>query len=139
MARVGIAAYGCLELEENSFVKKLQPVAAVYAKKISTRVLQKGACVGYGATFKAKESCVVSNYDFGYGDGFLRSCSNSYTTPEGKKLLGRISMDNSSFMTDANEILIFNDARVIAKSAQTISYEILTALKPNLSRKITNS
>jgi len=139
MARVGIAAYGCLELQTSAHATQLQPVASVYAQKISTRVLQKGACVGYGATFKAQEPCVVSNYDFGYGDGFLRSCSNGYTTPAGIKLLGRISMDNSSFLTDADEILIFNDARVVAKSAQTISYEILTALKPNLSRKITNS
>jgi alanine racemase len=78
----------------------------------------------------------VSNYDFGYGAGFLRSCSNKYETPQGVKLLGRISMDNASFLSQENELLIFDDARKIAKQAGTISYEILTSLKSHLARKI---
>ena len=136
MARVGIAAYGCLELEENSLQKKLQPVLSIYAKKLSHRVLQKGECVGYSATFEAKERCVVSNYDFGYGDGFLRSCSNNYETPQNIKIAGRISMDNSSFLTDKEELLIFDDARDAAKQAGTISYEMLTSLKTYLKRSV---
>ncbi|WP_418640984.1 alanine racemase [Sulfurimonas sp. ST-27] len=141
MARVGIAAYGCLELPNALHVKglhvnELAPVLSVYAKKISSRKLQKGDCVGYGAAFEAKASCSVTNYDFGYGDGFLRSCSHNFITPEGIKIAGRISMDNSSFLTDKEELLIFNDAREVAKYAGTISYEILTSLKAHLRRTI---
>lgn len=139
MARVGIAAYGCLELEGNPHATELKPVLSLYAKKISSRSLQEGAPIGYGATHKLREKSVVSNYDFGYGDGFMRICSGNYTTPQGIKLLGRISMDNSSFLSEEEEILIFKDAREIAKSAKTISYEMLTSLKPSIVRDVITS
>ena len=136
MVRVGIAAYGCLELPENKEAQKLKPLLSLYANKISSRRLREGDCVGYGASYKAADACTVTNYDFGYGDGFLRSCSHHYSTPEGRELLGRISMDNSSFLAKEEELLIFNDARVVAQSAGTISYEVLTALKEKLPRRI---
>ena len=135
MARVGIAGYGCLSLPFESNASKLKPVLSLYAKRISSRKIGNGAYVGYGASFKSSSECVVSNYDFGYGAGFLRSCSLKYTTPEAKELVGRISMDNASFVADDDELLIFNDATTVAKFAQTISYEVLTSLKPQLQRK----
>jgi len=140
MARVGIAAYGCLELPDafhgkELHVKSLQPVLSVYAQRLSLRTLQKGDCVGYGAAFTSENICSVSNYDFGYGDGFLRSCSHHFITPEGIQIAGRISMDNSSFLTDKEELLIFSDAREAAKYAGTISYEMLASLKAYLPRK----
>lgn len=136
MARVGIAMYGCMNLPLSISVQGLKPVLSLYANKISSREFQKGQRMGYGGTYTAEENCVVSNYDFGYGDGFLRGSSNNYTTPHAKKLVGRISMDNSSFLSQEEEILIFDDAREMAKSAKTISYEVLTSLKPTIQRVI---
>ncbi len=136
MARVGIAAYGCMELPTSLAIENFQPVLSLYAKKISSRELKSGEGVGYGATFFAKEDCRVTNYDFGYADGFLRVCSNNYFTPKGLKLVGRISMDNSSFISDSEEILIFEDAKELAKSAKTISYEVLTSLKKEIKREV---
>lgn len=136
MARVGICAYGCMELPASLNVDGFKPVLSLYAQKISSRVIQKGQAVGYGASYIFKEDTTVSNYDFGYGDGFLRILSNNYVSPNSKKLVGRISMDNSSFITDDEEILVFNDARVIASFAQTISYEILTSLKESIKRVV---
>ncbi len=136
MARVGIAAYGCMQLPDAIKIEGLKPVLSLYANKISSRELAKGERVGYGGTFEADENCVVGNYDFGYGDGFLRVCSNNYTTPHAKQLVGRISMDNSSFICQDDEILIFDDAREVAKVAKTISYEVLTSLKSSIRREI---
>jgi len=136
MARVGIAAYGCLELQNNALQKELKPVLSLYAEKISTRSVAASESVGYSATYQAEKKCTVTNYDFGYGDGFLRSCSKHYVTPEGIKIAGRISMDNSSFLSDKEELLIFDDARVAARFASTISYEMLTSLKYKLKRSI---
>ena len=136
MARVGIAAYGCLELPESWSVEQLQPILSLYANKISSRRVESGGAVGYGASYVVQKALLIGNYDFGYGDGFLRSCSNVYETPEGVEIVGRISMDNSSFKTTAQELLIFDDARSIAKVAGTISYEILTSLKAHLKRVI---
>jgi len=135
MVRVGIAAYGCMQLPSAFDEKNLKPVLSLYANKISSRELKKGESVGYGATYTADKNSIVSNYDFGYGDGFLRVCSNHYTTPQNIKLLGRISMDNSSFLSDEDELLVFDDARVVAKVAGTIGYEVLTSLKADIKRE----
>ena len=136
MARVGIAAYGCMRLPDSLNVDGFKAVLSLYAQKISSRKLLKGERVGYGATFKAQKESIVSNYDFGYGDGFLRACSNSYETPLGVKIAGRVSMDNSSFISSENELLIFDDASVVAPFARTISYEVLTSLKADIERRV---
>ncbi len=128
MARIGIAAYGCFE--------NLSSVLSLYAEKISSRELKIGQRVGYGGTFEAQKDCVVSNYDFGYGDGFLRSCSMDYKTPNSIELVGRVSMDNSSFLSEKDELLIFDDAKEAALYAGTISYEVLTSLKADIRRGI---
>ena len=133
IARVGIVAYGCMDSFNNDGIK---PILSLCAIKNSTRNLKKGNKIGYGASCEIQQNILVSNYDFGYGDGFLRACSDNYVTPNGEKLLGRISMDNSSFLSDKDELLIFNDAREVAKSAKTISYEVLTSLKSYIKRVI---
>lgn len=136
MARVGIAIYGCMNLPDAIKVEGLKPVLSLYAQKISSKTLKKGERVGYGGTYEAKDECVVSNYDFGYGDGFLRVCSNNYKTPHAKELVGIVSMDNSSFISDDEELLVFDDASQLASSANTISYEVLTSLKHYIKREI---
>ena len=136
MARVGIVAYGCLEMPDSVVIPTFKPILSLYAKKISSRSLSVGDSLGYGASFTADKEMTVSNYDFGYGDGFLRSLSNVFTTSEGVKIVGRISMDNSSFISNAEQVLIFNDARHLAQDAKTISYEVLTSLKPALKKVV---
>ena len=136
MTRVGIAIYGGLEMPKSICSVDLKPVLSLYARRNSSRIINAGDCVGYGASFKSDKKQVVSNYDFGYGDGFLRTCSNIYKTPEGINIAGRISMDNSSFLSDKEELLVFNDAKDIAKFAGTFSYEILTSLKSDIIRKV---
>ena len=137
MVRVGIAAYGCLELKDEICKLDLKPVLSVYAKYISKRHIAYDECVGYGATYiSKKDEEDVSNYDFGYGHGFLRVCSNVYKTPVGVEIAGKISMDSSSFISNEDELLIFDDAKEVAKYAKTISYEVLTSLKSNIKRVI---
>lgn len=136
MARVGIAIYGCLELPKSLRVDGFKPVLSLYAKKNSQRELSSLQRVGYGGDGMVLENGFVSNYDFGYGDGFLRICANGYKTPQNIPLIGRISMDNSSFLSTEDEILVFDDARVLAKHAKTISYEVLTSLKADIKRVV---
>ncbi|MCW8894696.1 MAG: alanine racemase [Sulfurimonas sp.] len=134
MARVGIAAYGCMKLPNALNIDALKPVLSIYANKVSSRELKAGDRVGYGGDYEATTDCIAGNYDFGYGDGFLRSCANGYKTPNGVELIGRVSMDNSSFLSDEEELLIFDDAANAAVYAKTISYEVLTSLKPDIRR-----
>lgn len=136
MARIGIAAYGCLELPKEIGEVSLKPILSLHAQRISSRVVKSGDSVGYGASYRATCEEVVSNYDIGYGDGFLRTLSNSYKTPEGVRIAGRISMDNSSFLSDKEELLIFDDASSVSKQTNTINYEVLTSLKASIERRV---
>jgi len=136
MVRVGIAAYGCLSLDKGFAKTGLKPVLSLISEKISTRVLKAGERVGYNATYEAQEEMQVSCFDVGYADGFPRMLSSKYESPEGFKLLGRVSMDNSSYASSEDELVIFNDANVLASKAQTIGYEILTSLSPSIKRII---
>ncbi len=136
-ARVGIATYGYLDNAGIFNFPKLKPVMSLWASKLSTRVLHKGQSVGYGGTFTASEDMNVSTYDIGYGDGFLRlNERNSYTTPKGYKVLGRVSMDNLSLNTKDEEVCIFDNVEVLAKENDTITYEITTTLSPAIKKEI---
>ena len=140
MARVGIAAYGCLfadrTLYSGNFAESLQPVLSLYASKIASRTLKAGERIGYGGIFEAEKDMTVSTYDVGYADGLLRQASNNYTTPEGCRILGRISMDNITLDCDKEEVCIFDDANVYAASCGTIGYEVLVGMREYLKRSI---
>lgn len=136
LVRVGIAAYGCLEMDQTLEQPDVQPVMTLTAQKIATRTLQQGEHVGYNATFRAEKEMVVSTYDVGYADGLIRAASNRYTTPDGEQLLGRISMDNSSFTGAKEELVIFENVNRYAEAAGTIGYEVLVGLHPEIKRVV---
>jgi len=136
-ARVGIATYGYLTTNNTYKNPELKPVLSLWANKLSSREIKAGQKVGYGGTFTAKEDMIISTYDVGYGDGFLRlNERQSYATPKGHKILGRVSMDNISLNTDEDEVCIFDDVNELAKIQDTISYEITTTLSTQIKREI---
>lgn len=136
-ARVGIATYGYLDNAGVFDFPKLKPVMSLWASKIASRDIKKGQSLGYGGKFTASKDMKVSTYDVGYGDGFLRLNENdSYTTPKGYKLLGRVSMDSVSLDSQDNEVCIFDDVTQLASIHKTISYEITCALKENVEKEI---
>ena len=138
MVRVGIALYGCLEMEQTLPQPDLKPVLSLWGDRVATRILKKGERVGYNGIYEAGEDEVVSTYDLGYANGLDRLASNRYTTPEGIALRGRISMDNAAFASDVEELLIFNDANQYAAAVGTIGYEILACLDKELKREWIN-
>jgi len=137
MFRVGIATYGYLETDNVYKIPNLKPVLSLHAKRISSRKLLINEKLGYGGKYKAKKTMEVSTYDIGYGDGFLRiNEKQQYTTPEGFEVLGRVSMDSLSLNSEKENVCLFNDVRALAKIHGTITYEILTSLKPNIKKEI---
>ena len=136
MVRVGIAAYGCLDMPSSFNLPTLRPVLSLVAEKVATRELKEGEAVGYGATFRASKAMSVSTYDIGYADGFSRALSNNFSASNGAELVGRVSMDNSSFTCKDEHLELFDDARVVAKRIDTIAYEVLVALKPYIERRV---
>jgi alanine racemase len=135
MVRVGIALYGCLEMDKSLLQPELKSVLSLWGDKIATRVLRAGERIGYNGIYEADVDEVVSTYDLGYANGLDRLASNRYSTPDGIALRGRISMDNAIFSSDINELLIFNNANKYARSVGTIGYEILACLDKDLTRK----
>ncbi|MGB5868440.1 MAG: alanine racemase [Arcobacteraceae bacterium] len=136
MARVGIGLYGYLDFED--VANKVLPVLSLHAKKISTRVLKKGDTLNYGAIYRVPyDNFVVSNYDVGYGDGFFRLNERKKAhIANNKEILGRVSMDGLSVEGNDETICIFNNARALAKTHDTIHYEILTNLHAGVPKYI---
>jgi alanine racemase len=131
--RVGIAIYGYLDGLKT--FPKLKPILSLYASKISSRVVKTDSYIGYGSSFILDGNYLVSCYDIGYGDGFLRLNENQiYYLPNGSRVLGRVSMDNISINSNENEILIFDNVTKLANIHNTIVYEILVRLNQNIKR-----
>ncbi|MFC2749927.1 MAG: alanine racemase [Campylobacter sp.] len=131
--RVGIAAYGYAQFDESLGLKR---VASLWAHKVSGRVLKKGQCAGYGAKFCASEDMQIAVYDLGYGDGLLRYAGEGeLKTAGGQRLLGKMSMDSFCCEDAGDKICVFDDARLWADFFGTISYDVLTKLSPNISRR----
>jgi alanine racemase len=135
MVRIGIALYGCLQMDQTLAQPVLKPLLSLYGTRIGTRILKEGERVGYNGIYEATCDEVVSTYDLGYANGLDRLASNEYVTPEGIALRGRISMDSATFSTDVDELLIFNNANEYAQCVGTIGYEILACLDKDLKRE----
>jgi len=137
MVRVGIAIYGYNELPAVYDTVKLKPVLSLYAEKISTRVLKKFQRVGYAGDYTAPGTMTVSTYDLGYGEGWTRGESRyPYVTAENLPILGRVSMDFITLESNKDTLCIMDNAQKAAEHFGTISYEITTALSPNIERII---
>lgn len=135
LVRVGIALYGCLQMDRTLPQPELKPVLSLWGTKIATRILKAGERVGYNGIYEASADEEISTYDLGYANGLNRLASNRYMTPEGVALRGRISMDSAAFATNAKELLIFNNANDYACAVGTIGYEILACLDKDLKRE----
>ena len=136
-ARTGIAMYGYTTLDPLIATFDLKPVLALWAEKLSSRVLKKGERVGYGGVYEAPVDEVISTYDIGYGDGFFRfDGSSPIAMADGSLTKGRMSMDSFCLGGDAQKVCMFEDANPLAKQFRTISYEIITKLYPALKRVV---
>ncbi|CAA6816157.1 MAG: Alanine racemase (EC [uncultured Sulfurovum sp.] len=135
--RLGIGAYGYSELPSIYKTLALKPVLSLWANRVATRTLQKGQRVGYGGTYRAEKEMRVSTYDLGYGDGWMRSNRlKAFTTAENLTILGRVSMDYVSLESHQEQVCIFDNALDAGKQLNTISYELMTQLHPDIKRTI---
>ena len=106
---------------------------SLWADRISTRSLNARSRVGYGGKGVLQKSSTVSSYDIGYGDGWPR---DDYVLPDGRALIGRVSMDAISVEGSDDTICLFSDASDAAVQFGTISYEIMTRLSPSIKRVV---
>lgn len=135
--RIGIAAYGYHEFPELFEVPELKPVLSLWGEKIASRRLHQGQRVGYGGAGEMQRDGSVSTYDLGYADGIFRHDGKEpFALEDGTPLMGKVSMDNLSLLSDEPEIKIIGDARHWARRFGTITYDVLVKLSPGIKRII---
>lgn len=150
--RLGISLYGCSANDVNYL-----PCMEFKTKIVATQTLKKGDYASYGLKFKAKKPTKIAIIPIGYADGLKRclSCSKGYVLCRGKKakILGRICMnmtiidisqipdacledDVTVWGKDNGSVILCSD---VAKSAGTISYELLVSVAKRVPRIYTNN
>lgn len=128
LCRVGLAQFGYTN-------ESLKKVLSLYAHRLSSRILKVSQSVGYGGTYTATSDLKVGTYDLGYADGLFRFDGNGeLRLANGKPMLGKMSMDSFSCEDLGEEVCVFHDAEPWAKFFNTIVYEILVKLHPNIPR-----
>tara|TARA_Y100000768_G_scaffold258018_1_gene196197 strand:+ start:2677 stop:3684 length:1008 start_codon:yes stop_codon:yes gene_type:complete len=137
LARIGIALYGYVELPKKHQSPNLKPIMSLWAEKVSSRKISKGDRVGYGGVFHSKEDMIISTYDIGYGDGFMRLDEHKTSKiSDGRDVIGRVSMNNLAIAGNDQEVCIFDNVKDLSKVHNTISYEILCRINENIEKRI---
>lgn len=140
LTRPGIGLYGGYPFEQAT------PVVELDLPVIQVRDIAEGEVVGYGNSWQAERPSKIATVSGGYADGIFRFLSDRATLFHGDipcKLVGRVSMDLLTVdVTDLPEApskltLIGPQQSVddLAKSANTIGYEVLTQLGTRYTRK----
>ncbi|MGA7180100.1 MAG: alanine racemase [Thiobacillaceae bacterium] len=144
--RPGIMLYGASPFADASAESLgLKPAMTLQSEVIAVQHLKAGEGLGYGLSWQADKPTRVGVVACGYGDGYPRHAPSG--TPLGvngkrSRTLGRVSMDMlyvdlselpdsgvGSAVTLWGEVLPVED---VARSAGTISYELLCALAPRV-------
>ena len=148
LVRPGAALYGVAPTWGET--NPMHPVVRLEARCVQVRRIERGETVGYGATFAAERPTVVATLAVGYADGFLRAGSNrGAAAARGKILpiLGLVSMDcitvdagppGADLVREGDLVELIGPTRTlahVARDANTIPYEILTALGRRYARR----
>ncbi|MEJ1959866.1 MAG: alanine racemase [Nitrosomonadales bacterium] len=144
--RPGIMLYGASPFPEISAQQLgLKPVMTLQSEIISMRELKAGEHVGYGGIYCAESAMRIGTVACGYADGYPRHAPTG--TPvlvagRRTRTLGRVSMDmlsvDLSTLADVEVGSLVTlwgtglPVEEIARSAGTVSYELLCALAPRV-------
>lgn len=144
MVRLGIGLYGVDPTVDGSKLKSVLTLKTVISQ---IKNIVKGESIGYGRKAIANNDMRIATIAIGYADGFNRAFSSGVgkVMVQGKRVpvVGNVCMDMTMIdITDINaregdEVTIFgNELPVaeIAKSINTIPYEILTNTSERVKR-----
>jgi alanine racemase len=149
LARVGIGLYGGDPGPPSTL--HLEPVVALEAEVLQLRRVEAGATVGYGADYRAPSTRHIAVLNLGYADGLARRLGPRLAFTVGGvrcPVVGRISMDltcvdvtdtrvqagDSAWLLDADFTI-----NHLASIAETIPYEVLTAVGSRVQRRYCDS
>src|SRR6185436_1746706 len=148
LVRAGHALYGYISPARGEAPAPLLQVAPALtwkARLLAVKEIPEGALVGYGGTFRAPRAMRIGIVGAGYADGMFHRLSNrGKLIADGKltSILGTISMDlttidlsHTQALGPGDEVTLLGqegeaslDAQQIARTAGTISYNILCGI-----------
>jgi alanine racemase len=147
--RPGIMLYGASPFADKSARELgLQAVMTLTSEIISVREIKAGEQVGYAGLFRAETAMRIGTVACGYADGYPRHAPTG--TPilvngQRTRTLGRVSMDMIGVdLSDIADVQIGSRVTLwgqgmpveeVARSAGTISYELLCALTARVAMK----
>jgi alanine racemase len=154
MVRAGHALYGYLSPARGDApapLLKVRPALTWKAKLLAVKDIPEGALVGYGGSFRAPRPMRIGILGAGYADGLFHRLSNrGKVVADGKltPIIGTISMDlttidlsHTAALGPGDEVTLLGaegdaslDAQQIAKTAGTISYNILCSISARVRR-----
>jgi alanine racemase len=148
LARPGIFLYGG---KAGASAPAPRPVASLRARVVAVRGIAAGESVSYGATWRAPRHTTIATLGIGYGDGLPRAAERKDESRPRQvelrgravPLVGRVTMDMCMVAVDDGQVAVGDVATVFggivsldeqARTAGTISYELLTALGSRVPR-----
>jgi len=147
MVRTGIGLYGFENSEIHS--KNLKPIATLKSIISQIHTIKSGDSLGYNRGFVAYETTTIATIPIGHADGISRQYGNGkgfvFINNQKAAIIGNVCMDmimvniTGIICAEADEVIIYNDehtASSLAQSANTISYEIVTATSRRIKRVI---
>lgn len=150
MVRTGIGLYGFGNSEAEN--KHLKPVATLKSVISQIHKIEKGETVGYNRAYTSKGFEKTATIPIGHADGIGRQYGNQkgFVTINNERapIIGNVCMDmimvdvSTIDCNEGDEVIIFGKhphASQFADTANTISYEIITAISQRVKRLYLNS
>ncbi|MFD2587509.1 alanine racemase [Croceitalea marina] len=147
MVRSGIGLYGYGN--ESVIDAQLKPIASLKTIISQLHQIEPNESVGYNRAFKSKDYRVTATLPIGHADGISRQYGNgkAFVQVNGQKapIIGNVCMDMVMIdvtgidCKEGDEVVIFGDtlsAENFANTADTISYELLTAISQRVKRVV---
>lgn len=165
LCRVGISMYGYWPSSQtrlsylNIYDKlcELRPSLTWKTKIAIKKTIDEGDYIGYGNSFRANKKMDIAVLPVGYNEGFPRIAGSkqSYVLADGKRcpIVGRICMNmmmvdvtHTEHLKAGDEVVLIGaqgeeniTSQQLAEWSETIHYELLTNLNPNIPRVIVES
>ncbi|WP_372744640.1 alanine racemase [Lutibacter sp.] len=145
MVRLGIGLYGFgNDKNETSKLKNALTLKSVISQ---IHTIEKGESLGYNRSYIAEKTTKTATIPIGHADGISRQFGKGvgfiYVNNQEAPIVGNVCMDvimvniTGIDCNEGDEVLIYRDQQhmeTIAKRANTIPYELLTAISQRIKR-----
>ncbi|MEN3323724.1 alanine racemase [Mariniflexile soesokkakense] len=145
MVRSGIGLYGFGNSEKEN--KNFKPIGSLKTIISQIHTINKGESIGYNRAYKTDKLLKSATLPIGHADGIGRQYGKGkgYVIINNQKayILGNVCMDmimvdiTNIICKEGDEVIVFgpnSTAENLAKTAHTISYELITAISQRVKR-----